>query len=257
MWMATLDDGLSATLYGPATVRARVAGGVEARIEEQTSYPFEETVRLTVKPQRAARFPLYLRLPEWCEHPRVRLNGRSVATSGPRAGFLRIEREWKPGDRLELYFPMQPLVIEGRETAYPRIKYFDKSRKLSQLEGINNPWAAVNYGPLVFALAIPEIDANRAAPGAQYGFALDVASARAIRVERRSMPVRWDWPLDAPLQLNVPARAFDWQPSELQPLPAEPISGGTAERIRLVPYGCTKFRITMFPVSAAAGQRKP
>ncbi|MCX6622289.1 MAG: glycoside hydrolase family 127 protein [Acidobacteria bacterium] len=37
MWMATLDGGLAAALYGPSMVRARVAGGVEARLEAKTN----------------------------------------------------------------------------------------------------------------------------------------------------------------------------------------------------------------------------
>ncbi len=31
---------------------------------------------------------------------------------------------------------------------------------------------------------------------------------------------------------------------------AQPVSGGAApQEIRLIPYGCTKFRISMFPVT--------
>lgn len=63
------------------------------------------------------------------------------------------------------------------------------------------------------------------------------------------MPARWDWPLAAPLSLTVPARAVDWNPTDEQALPSAPLEGGRAETIRLVPYGCTKFRISMFPVT--------
>ena len=34
-----------------------------------------------------------------------------------------------------------------------------------------------------------------------------------------------------------------------QALPAAPVEAGRAETIRLIPYGCTKFRISMFPVT--------
>ena len=64
------------------------------------------------------------------------------------------------------------------------------------------------------------------------------------------MPAHWDWPLDAPLQLPAPAQAFDWKPSAAQALPEGPVSGPTRETIRLVPYGCNKFRISMFPITA-------
>ena len=64
------------------------------------------------------------------------------------------------------------------------------------------------------------------------------------------MPSHWDWPLDAPLRLTAPAQAFDWKPSDAQALPDRPVTGTTRETIRLVPYGCTKFRISMFPLAA-------
>ena len=66
------------------------------------------------------------------------------------------------------------------------------------------------------------------------------------------MPGHWDWPLDAPVALKTPALGFDWQPTDAQALPARPVSGGASATIRLVPYGCTKFRISMFPVTPKA-----
>ena len=78
--------------------------------------------------------------------------------------------------------------------------------------------------------------------------------AVGVKVERGRMPARWDWPLDAPIALRVAARQFDWMPSDVQALPSEPIEGGVSATIRLVPYGCTKFRISMFPVTRKAWQ---
>ncbi len=40
-------------------------------------------------------------------------------------------------------------------------------------------------------------------------------------------------------------------------LPAAPVEGGQARSIGLVPYGCTKFRISMFPVTARSWQAPP
>lgn len=73
-----------------------------------------------------------------------------------------------------------------------------------------------------------------------------------LTVERKPMPVHWDWPLAAPVLLAAPAQAFDWKPTDAQALPDKPVAGTAAETIRLVPYGCTKFRISMFPVTERA-----
>jgi hypothetical protein len=112
----------------------------------------------------------------------------------------------------------------------------------------------VNYGPLVFALPIRDVTPNQAASETPFGFALDVAPERAsrdIRVVRTPMPANWDWPLASPLQLSVRVRSFDWRPTELQPLPGQPVRGGASREVQLVPYGCTKFRVSMFPVTGS------
>jgi hypothetical protein len=52
--------------------------------------------------------------------------------------------------------------------------------------------------------------------------------------------------------LKVPARVFDWNPTDAQALPEQPVTGTASETVRLIPYGCTKFRISMFPVTPRA-----
>jgi hypothetical protein len=117
---------------------------------------------------------------------------------------------------------------------------------------IHNPFACVLYGPLLFALPIADETPNRVAPGAQWNYALNVdprSVAGGIEVVRTPMPGRWDWPLSSPLRLRADAVRFDWKPTELQPLPSEPVRGGEKAKIELVPFGCTKFRVSMFPVT--------
>ena len=66
------------------------------------------------------------------------------------------------------------------------------------------------------------------------------------------MPAKWDWPLAAPLKLRVNAIEVDWDPDPKAPrLPLLPAAKRKPpERVTLIPYGCTKFRISMFPVTA-------
>jgi hypothetical protein len=114
------------------------------------------------------------------------------------------------------------------------------------------PYASVLYGPLLFALPIPDVDPNTPAKDANWHYALDTDASRpdyGIKVQRKPMPAHWGWPLDAPVALTARAQAFDWKPTDAQALPDQPVTGTAAETIRLVPYGCTKFRISMFPVT--------
>jgi hypothetical protein len=256
MWMATADRGLAAALYGPCSVSAVAGPGVPVKLTCTTAYPFEETIRVSVEPQRKASFPLYFRIPAWCVQASVAVN-RTAVDAGPDGnGFLRILREWLPGDQIELRFPMPVQVVRDYETEFPSaIKSYFAFEPAAVFTKRRLPYASVSLGPLLFALPIADRDANTPVPGAPWQYALDTPAARIgsdIRVERSPMPSRWDWPLEAPVKLNVPAQAIDWTPSDAQALPDGPVSGKGPQSIRLVPYGCTRFRVSMFPVTAKA-----
>ncbi|MDP2338530.1 MAG: glycoside hydrolase family 127 protein [Bacteroidota bacterium] len=255
MWMATQDHGLAATLYGPCKVKAVVADGVTTEIICKTNYPFGETIQMTVNPSRTAEFPIYLRVPEWCANPAIKVNGETLKIEKQGSGFVKILRKWKMKDKIVLALPMTVKVVQGNETPYPQISYFDHYHKMAKDTTINNPYALVYYGPLLFSLPIPDIDPNQEAPGAKFNYALDVRpenAAQKITVERKVMPEHWNWSLDAPIKLTVDAQEFDWKPTENKVLPEKPIEKGTPVKIQLVPYGTTKFRVTMFPVTAAS-----
>jgi hypothetical protein len=257
MWMATHDNGLVATCYGPCKVTALAAERVPVEIECRTDYPFDETIEMTFRPAREAAFPVSFRIPGWCASPQLAVNGDTAKAEPDAKGFVCLRRTWKPGDRVSLRLPMTATVTAGRDCASGAphdgahratsvaVPEKDSTRGL--------PYATVSYGPLLFALAIPDTaDANTPDPQAQWRYALDVQNPD-IAVERQALPARWDWPLNAPLKLRVNATPTDWQPDPQAPaLPGQPVARqGPAERIALVPYGCTKFRISMFPVATA------
>jgi len=239
MWMATYDNGLAATHYGPCKVSALVADRVPLELECRTDYPYTEVIDVAVKPARDAAFPLSFRIPGWCKNPELTLNGSSVTTAPDARGFVRLERLWKPGDAVRLRFPMSASVKTGRDD-----------------NAGGAPYASVSYGPLLFALPIPDVKGpNTPDPAARWNFALDVPAEKSadFSLERNPMPARWDWPLEAPLKLRLNAVACDWAPDPKQPLPPAPIAKQEpSEKITLIPYGCTKFRVSMFPITDRA-----
>ena len=262
MWMSTADRGLAATLYGPSVVNSTVGDGVSIRIACETAYPFEESIRMTVEPEKTVGFPLYLRIPEWCAEPVVTVNQRRVkAGAAPdKAGFMRLERRWRKGDVVELSLPMGVRVERGLEGPYPsQLRRYFRQVPDEQFEARALPYASVSCGPLLFALPIQELDANTPAKDVRWNYALDLHpdDAGAISVARSAMPPRWDWPADAPLTMTVPAKSFDWNPRPEQALPEAPVAEGEAARITLVPYACAKFQISMFPVTARAWEGFP
>ncbi|MDA0765843.1 MAG: glycoside hydrolase family 127 protein [Verrucomicrobia bacterium] len=237
MWMTTPDHGLAATLYGPCTARAKVADGVEVTLAATTDYPFGEEIVVTVTPAKPVRCPLYFRIPGWCENPSFEVNGAALEAAERTNGFLRIERTWSAGDTVAIRFPMPPRVVKGRESG-------------------GAPYACVHAGPLLFARAVPEKSENESS-GEGWHYALDFESDRAtagMTIKRTPMPARWDWPHAAPVLLTVPAQGIDWKSDKGAEggLPAGPVEGRGDKMIDLIPYGCAKFRISMFPVTAKA-----
>ncbi len=249
LWMATPDAGLAAVVYGPSQVRARVARGVGVTIDEKTDYPFGENIELTVRPEAAVlSFPLQLRIPAWAVDATVRVNGAPVAGATP-GEFLRIDRMWRAGDRVQLHLSMQTTAR----------RWYRGGVSLSR-------------GPIVFALPVGE-DWRRApagmkhpapAPAADweiypttawnYGLVLDPDQASALRVDDRSVGQMPFSPKTPPLALHVTGRRIpEWQLEDgsAGTLPESPVVSHEAdEPLSLVPYGSVRLRVTVFPVIA-------
>lgn len=124
MWMRHRDGGLVATLYGPCEVSTRVDGAA-VRIEEQTSYPFHDTIDFLVHLQGEKIMSIYLRNPEWSHSPKITCLGAKIERVGD---YWRLRKPWKEGDQIRM--ELRPEVRMDRAV---------------------NGEVAVSYGPLVFA----------------------------------------------------------------------------------------------------------
>ena len=137
LWYATADNGIAALVYAPSNVKAKVANGIEVNIQEQTNYPFEETIQFNVsfadKKVKQAFFPFHVRIPAWCEQPVLKVNGKPVQTDACSGQIARVNREWKEGDVLTLELPMKVAVS----------RWYDNG-------------AVVERGPLLYALKMDE-----------------------------------------------------------------------------------------------------
>src|SRR5262249_13821591 len=87
--------------------------------ELSTSYPLSEDVTFMVR--KPARFALALRLPGWCESPRLSVNGKP-AKPERHEGYAILRRRWRAGDRGTLTLPMtlrtEPRRDDPRMVAY-------------------------------------------------------------------------------------------------------------------------------------------
>lgn len=99
-------DALVVNLYIPSILDWQERG---ARVSLDTRYPFGERVTLAIDElQEGPAFEIALRLPAWCDAPAAHVNGKRVPVSRSADGYLRLRREWRRGDTVELDLPMKP-----------------------------------------------------------------------------------------------------------------------------------------------------
>ena len=236
LWMATRDDGLAALSYAPCTVRFR-AGGQPVRLRVKTEYPFEDAVRIEVSVKASCRFPIYLRVPAWCNEFKAVCAGE---TASVKDGVAKFEREWHTGDVIEISLPMTARATE----------WFHQSR-------------AVEYGPLLMALPIAEewrvtkgrryVSDYEVWPESEWNWALvDGGDLSARHIEKCGEA---GFTGEAPVKLKVSAvRAPEWGmdgASCANPPIGMKYSKGAEQEIELVPYGIAKLHVAQFPVAKA------
>ena len=132
---ATPDNGLAAILYNACKAKVKVGNGTEVTIQEQTNYPFEETIRFTLTTPENVTFPLYLRIPSWCKNASITVNGEKLNADLIAGKYARITREWSDADEIVLTVPME---INYRQWQ------------------VNKNSVSVDYGPLSLSLKIEE-----------------------------------------------------------------------------------------------------
>jgi hypothetical protein len=231
------------------------AEGTEVKVLEETRYPFEEAIEFTVSTPKPVRFPLYLRLPRWCEKPGLVVNGQDVAVDAKAQHYAVIDRQWSEGDRVRLTLPMHVSVWR-----------WEKNRNS----------VSVDRGPLTYSLRVgetwkkyggseqwPEHEVLPSTPW-NYGLVLDEKDpAASFEVARREAPIAdQPWVPDGqPVVLKAKARKIPaWKTDAkglIRPLPQSPVkSAEPVETIELIPMGCARLRISQFPVIGEGADAK-
>jgi uncharacterized protein len=132
---ATNDSDIAVHLYIQSTAQVNIDGHA-VTLRQETSYPWNGTITFQLDMAGPGTFGLRLRIPGWCRDSHLRVNGEIVdIASNLHQGYVRVERRWQAGDRVELELAMP---VE-RMYAHPNVRQDVGS-------------VALKRGPLVYCL---------------------------------------------------------------------------------------------------------
>jgi hypothetical protein len=177
------ESALAVQLFIASSANVSI-GGAAVRVAMRGDYLRDGRMSIAIDPERTARFALLVRIPGWCRGASARLSARGSAPAplpGEAVdGYLRVEREWSPGDRVELDLPMparrikaNPLVrADAGKVAIARgplvycLEGADNGPLLSDITLARDPKFAAEYEPgLLEGVTAIRSDATRSAGG--------------------------------------------------------------------------------------------
>ncbi len=258
--LATPDNGAALALYASCKATMKVGDGQQIAIHEETNYPFDEVIRLTVQTDKEVEFPLYLRIPTWANQAQIHINGQKVTTPVTSEQYACIRRTWKNDDKVELTLPMQLSLRTWQ---------------------VNKNSVSVNYGPLTMSLKIREkyvkSDSKETAigdsqwqkdadasqwptyeiyPDSPWNYSLVLNKDNALKDFK---VIKKQWPADnfpftqesVPLEIKTVGRQIpSWKVDQYglcHELPEADAPKREKEEITLIPMGAARLRISAFP----------
>jgi YD repeat-containing protein len=152
---AQSGDTLFVNLYMGGKAAVKLDNGRAIELVQETRYPRDGAVKLTVNPDQASQLTIKVRIPGWArnepvpsdlyrftdqvqETASVKVNGRAVPLALDK-GYVNLSRSWKKGDVIELNLPMPVRRIAANNEVEA-----DRGR------------VALERGPLVYAAEWPD-----------------------------------------------------------------------------------------------------
>ena len=121
------DKGLFVNLFIPSELTWKDKG---LKIRQETNFPEDGKVMMTISVEKSIKMPLSLRYPVWTKNVELKVNGKKVGVKQHPSSYIVIDRTWNDGDKVEINYPMSLQLFEAND---------------------NQNKCAVSYGPLILA----------------------------------------------------------------------------------------------------------
>lgn len=127
---AVKGDAVYVNLFAASTSNIDV-NGRQVVLSQQTQYPWNGDIKISVDKAKASEFKLMVRIPGWVRGQVVpsdlysfadgQSTGYSVSVNGVKVsgqlsnGYLAIDRKWKKGDVVEVHFDMPARLVKAND----------------------------------------------------------------------------------------------------------------------------------------------
>jgi DUF1680 family protein len=132
-------DAVWINLYGANRLTTDLLGE-PLRLSQESSYPWDGTIRVKIEACPDEPFAMRLRIPQWAGQATLTLNDQPLPDGPIDKGYRVVHRPWSVGDVLQLKLPMQAKMLE----AHPLVE-----------ESTNQ--VAFQRGPIVYCLESPDL----------------------------------------------------------------------------------------------------
>jgi DUF1680 family protein len=135
-WAYSLsEEAVWVHLYGGSHLDTVLADGSPFALGQESDYPWDGEIKITVEDAPPAPLSLTLRIPSWARGAALTINGTPVQESARPGTYATLTRVWSPGDEVRLSLPMRVRLLK----AHPKVE-----------EARNQ--VAVMRGPVVYCL---------------------------------------------------------------------------------------------------------
>jgi DUF1680 family protein len=111
------EEGIWVNLYAASRAVIRIGGRGEAELVQETDFPWDGGVKISLKSSPPESFALRLRVPPYAASFAVSVNGAVIR--GEREGaYFRIDRNWKAGDEVGIVMGLEPRLM----AAHPYVR---------------------------------------------------------------------------------------------------------------------------------------
>lgn len=138
------SDGIFVNLYIGSKIKVEKVAGTDVEMIQETDYPWNGKVTITVNPKLTKEFTVYVRVPDRTTSalytPDKEVNGlKYLKVNGQpvdmvvKNGYIAMTKTWKAGDKIEMEIPMEVQRVTADEHIVA-----DRGR------------VALRYGPLIY-----------------------------------------------------------------------------------------------------------